>query len=313
MRIVSETVALRDSVIPVAMAAGFFDGVHAGHRLILSQAVLQAEHSGGEAWVLTFDRHPFAVLAPSKSPPLLSTLDERLSLFESLGIKNVLLLPFTREMAVMEPEDFISELSGGPVSALSAPLNTILCGPDWRFGRRAQGTPELLKALGPRYGFQVKVIPFALYQGERVSSTRIREALQAGQIDDATAMLMRPYGVDGVIVKGRGVAGNALGFPTANIKTEAEVLPMNGVYAVDAILEGEFPRRGVANLGLCPTFSDAPPVPTLEVHILNEDRSLYGRKIRILFKKRLRGEERFPSVEVLKTQIQCDVAEALKA
>ncbi len=304
MRIATEIAALHAAVSPVVMAAGFFDGVHTGHRQILSEAVSLAARQGGEPWVLTFERHPVAVLAPSKAPPLISTQAERIALFASLGIAHVLLLPFTRELAVMEPAAFIAALSGEPRPARR---NTIVCGPDWRFGRRASGTPELLARLGPAHGFSVEVVPFALYKDRRVSSTRIREALLSGDVEDAAAMLARPYGVAGPVVKGKGIAGAVLGFATANVAPEAAVIPQAGVYAVEAAVDSEPFRPALANIGSCPTFADLPCPTPLEVHIPGETRPLYGRRLRVLFHRRLRGETRFPSAEALREQIARDL------
>lgn len=303
MKVTSEIAALHAAVSPVVMAAGFFDGVHLGHRQILAEAVSLAERLGGEPWVLTFERHPLAVLAPSKAPPLISTQAERLALFESMGIRHVLMLPFTRELAVMEPAAFIAALSDGPQPAIR---NTIICGPDWRFGRRAVGTPELLAELGPAYGFSVEVVPFALYRGERISSSRIRDALLSGHVEEAADMLARPYGVKGLVVKGKGIAGRVLGFATANVAPEADVLPQAGVYAVEASVDGDPFRPALANIGSCPTFADLPCPTPLEVHIPGEARILYGHRLHVLFTRRLRDETRFASVDALREQIARD-------
>ena len=304
---------------PVVLAAGFFDGVHKGHRFVLESTVERAREIGGQAWVLTFDRHPLAVLAPSKCPPLLCTLEDRLRLLEATGVDGVLLLEFTRRLAVQEPETFIRWLCGKPRDEVgnasrptaTAKLSEIRCGHNWRFGRRAAGTPELLAQCGARYGFRVVIMPYAEYQGLEISSTRIRYAVREGRLDDAAAMLGRPYSVRDTVVRGRGM-GQTLCVATANVQPRTDVLPPNGVYAVRVIAEGAS-YNGVANLGVHPTFTDVKPEGSiLETHLLGFEGDLYGKTIEVCFLGRLRDECVFASAEALVAQIRNDVLQAAR-
>ncbi len=319
MKILTHPSQFRKTPGPVVLAAGFFDGMHKGHQLVLASTIERSREIGGQAWVLTFDRHPLAVLAPSKCPPLLCSLEERLHLLEKSGVDGVLLLEFSRQLAVQEPETFIRWLcgkprsEGEPVSRVSstAKLSEIRCGDNWRFGRRAAGTPELLAQYGKLYGFRVVIVPFAAYQGVEISSTRIRYAVREGRLEDATAMLGRPYSVRDVVVRGRG-AGQALCVATANVHPRADVLPPNGVYAVRVGVEG-VSHNGVANLGIHPTFADVKPEHAiLETHLLDFDGDLYGKTIELSFLARLRDECVFASAEALNVQIAEDVRQAAR-
>jgi riboflavin kinase/FMN adenylyltransferase len=286
----------------VILAAGFFDGVHKGHQLVLASALERAREAGGQAWVLTFDRHPLAVLAPAKCPPLLSTLEERLALLERSGVDGALVMAFTRQLAVQEPETFVRRLCGGG-------LCEIRCGRNWRFGRRASGDPGLLAEYGRTCGFRVVIVPYAEYQGMEISSTRIRYAVREGRLDDAAAMLGRPYAVRGAVIHGRGV-GQRLSVATANLQPSADVLPPNGVYAVRVRVDGR-DCNGVSNLGVHPTFAEpAPDRAVLETHLLDFDGDLYGKTIEVAFLARLRDERAFESSEALTRQIAEDIRQA---
>lgn len=317
MKLLTHPLQFRKIPGPVVLAAGFFDGMHKGHQMVLASTIERAREIGGQAWVLTFDRHPLAVLAPSKCPPLLCSLEERLHLLEKSGVDGVLLLEFSRQLAVQEPETFIRWLCGRPRSddetatrlSSAAKLSEIRCGDNWRFGRRAAGTPELLAQYGKVYGFRVVIVPYAEYQGVEISSTRIRYAVREGRLEDATAMLGRPYSVRDVVVRGRG-AGQTLCVATANVHPRADVLPPNGVYAVKVSVEG-VSHNGVANLGLHPTFTDVKPEHAiLETHLLDFDGDLYGKIIEVSFLARLRDECVFASAEDLNVQIAEDVRQA---
>jgi len=313
MKIITHPAQFRKIRGPVFLAAGFFDGVHKGHQLVLSSTVERAREVGGEAWVLTFDRHPLAVLAPSKCPPLLCTLEDRLRLLERTGVDGVLVLEFTRQLAVQEPETFIRWLCGKPSGgsqdaprpSAMAKLSEIRCGDNWRFGRRAAGTPEWLAQYGHVYGFRVVIVPYAEYQGLEISSTRIRYAVREGRLEDASAMLGRPYSV-------RDVVGQTLCVATANLQPRTDVLPPNGVYAVRVAVDG-CSYNGVSNLGIHPTFIDARPEhAVLETHLLGFEGDLYGKTIEVFFLARLRDERVFDSAEALMGQIGEDVRNAAR-
>ena len=314
MKIISQPAQFRKIPGPVVLAAGFFDGVHLGHQRVLSGAVERARELDGQAWALTFDRHPLAVLA-LKVSPLLSTSGRAAGIVGAERVDGILALEFTRKLAA-RTGDFVRWPCGLPriasqtaTSSASAKFSEIRCGRNWRFGRRATGTPELLAQLGRPYGFRVTIVPYAEYQGMEISSTRIRFAVREGRLDDATAMLGRPYSVRDTVIRGRGV-GHTLSIATANLQPSAEVLPPNGVYAVRVKAQGKT-FNGVANLGMRPTFTDAiPDRALLETHLLDFDGDLYGQTIEVAFLARLRDERAFTSPETLARQIADDVRQA---
>jgi riboflavin kinase/FMN adenylyltransferase len=316
MKIIAQPSQFRKIPGPVVLAAGFFDGVHKGHQMVLASTIERAREISGQAWVLTFDRHPLAVLAPSKCPPLLSTLEERLKLLERSGVDGVLVLTFSRQLAVQEPEAFIRWLCGKPRAenaaarqTETAKLSEIRCGHNWRFGRRAAGTPELLAQYGRLYGFRVVIVPYAEYQGMEISSTRIRYAVREGRLGDAAAMLGHPYSVRDTVIRGRGV-GHSLNVATANLQPTTELLPPHGVYAVRVRVDGT-DYTGVSNLGVHPTFASAvPDRAVLETHLLEFNGDLYGKSIEVAFLARLRDERVFDTPEALTRQIADDIAQA---
>ena len=289
---------------PIVLAAGFFDGVHVGHRLVLDSAVREARRRGGQAWALTFDQHPLSMLDPEHRPPLLTPLEVRLERVAATGIDGCLVLPFTRALAALTPAKFIALLCGRAHRVVS-----IRCGANWRFGARAAGDVAELARLGCEHGFRVTVVRAARYRGHPVSSTRIREAIQRGNLAGATAMLGHPYSIRETVVRGRGV-GRTLGMATANVHPAAEVLPPIGVYAVRTWI-GDRPVNGVASLGFRPTFADARPLaPILESHFLDFDGDLYGATLDIAFIARLRDERKFSSAAALMVQVRRDIAAA---
>ncbi len=290
---------------PVVLAAGFFDGVHLGHRAILRRAASAARRMHGAVWVLTFDTHPLKVLAPESAPLLITGLPHKLRLFAALGVDGCIALPFNAALAGCAPETFIAEL------ASAAPRLAAVCvGSNWTFGRDGRGGPGLLRQLAPRHGFHALVVPPLCRLGAPVSSTRIRRALASGRLGDAAALLGRPFSMFGTVAAGRGLGGRRLGAPTANLATADEVQPPPGVYAVRVRL-GVRRLRGVANVGRRPTMAPAAegvPVPLLvETHILDFDEDLYGREMEVGFLRRLRPERRFDSPAQLRGQIVRDI------
>ena len=268
------------------LAVGFFDGVHLGHRAILRNA----------ASVLTFRNHPLSVLAPAKAPRLLMSADERLAAIRACGVDSVTALDFDERLAGMSPEDFVARYMD-----VARRDGVVYCGGNWRFGRGGAGDAKFLSA----HGIKVEVLPYAEYRGERISSTRIRAALEAGAIEDATAMLGRPWSATGVAFKGKG-AGAALGFPTVNMRLDDVQLALRrGVYSVDVC-----GRRGIANYGVAPTFGDdAWNAPVLEVHFVEGLPPDFGAdRPKVDFLRFLRPERTFASVEDLRSQIATDIA-----
>jgi riboflavin kinase/FMN adenylyltransferase len=290
---------------PLALAIGFLDGVHLGHQAVIRAAREAARGLGGEAWVLTFDPHPAQVLRPEAAPALLTDTPSRLRRIAALDVDGCVLLPFTRELAALEPADFVRDLA-----ARAPTLATVAVGANWRFGRGAAGDVEFLRAAGPRHGFTVCVAAPVRWRGEPVSSTRVREAVASGRFDDAAGMLGRPYSVEGEVVRGRGV-GRGLGFATANVRPAKVLLPPPGVFAIRARLGGEL-LAGAAYLGTRPTFGDAGD-PLLEAHLFGVDRDLYGERIEVFFHRHLRGDRRFAGPDALRAQIASDVEAAREA
>ena len=296
---------------PFFLAAGFFDGVHRGHQLIIRETVSRAREAGGEAWVLTFDRHPLSVLAPDHAPALLYPLEDRLSQIESLGVDGVLVLPFTRSLAAESPTVFIRRLCGPDPEHPPHDWSEIRCGANWRFGAHASGTPDLLAKLGKPYRFRAVIAPYAEFKGEAISSTRIRQAIQSGNLADATAMLGRNFSVRGTVCRGRGVGEKQLATATANLSTNnLPVLPPCGVYATQVQLPDGNRFQAVTDLGVHPTFEDKSITPLMETHLLDFHGDLYGQTIELFFLARLRDEKTFPNAKALQRQIQTDIRKA---
>lgn len=285
---------------------GNFDGVHLGHRAILKTVVARAQDLDGEAVVYTFEPHPRKVLRPDSAPQLLTTLDQKIELLEEAGVDAVIVEPFTREFARTEAEDFIRRRLHG----LLRPVE-VYVGYDFHFGRDRVGSMRLLTELGPRLGFSVTIIPEVTVDDSDVNSTRIRQLLADGEPERAARMLGRPFTVRGRVVKGD-ERGHTIGFPTANLDPDNEVLPAAGVYAGHArILDAGDPPAGsvfpaVTNVGRRPTFGG--DEMRAEAHIIDWAGDLYGRKIEVSFPMRLRAERKFESVDALKRQIGEDVA-----
>jgi riboflavin kinase/FMN adenylyltransferase len=287
---------------------GNFDGVHLGHRAILETVVRRAEDLGGEAVVYTFEPHPRKVLRPESAPRLLTTLEQKIELLEQTGVDAVIVEPFTREFARTEAEDFIR-------SRLHEMLHPaeVYVGYDFHFGRDRVGSMRLLTELGPRLGFSVTIIPEVTVEGSDVNSTRIRQLLSDGDPERAARMLGRPFTVRGRVVKGD-ERGQTIGFPTANLDPDNEVLPATGVYAgrLRLLDEGDPPAStslpAVTNVGRRPTF--AGDEIRAEAHAIDWQGDLYSRRVEVSFLLRLRAERKFESVDALKHQIALDVAEA---
>ena len=291
---------------PLLLAAGFFDGVHRGHQAVVKEVMRAAKRRGALAWIMTFDIHPLKLLKPEAAPPLLTATAHKIRLLEALGVDGCLVLPFTRVFAVMEPEEFVLQLTR------SAPnLRGIVVGSNWTFGKNGCGTPDLLAKFGRRYGFEVRVVRQVRWRGGVVSSTRIRKALFAGKLADADAMLGRVFSVVGTVVTGRGF-GRRLGLPTANISPHNEVLPASGVYAVRVALDGKI-HNGAANIGFRPTIEEnRPSGRLLEVHVFDLEANLYHREMEVFFMERIRPERRFATVQALKLRIMKDIKLAKK-
>ena len=286
---------------PLHLALGVFDGVHVGHQAVIARAVEAAGREGGLAGLVTFDPHPIRVIAPNKAPTrLLETLDHKARVVSGLGIGLFVPLHFDAEFAQMEASEFLVRLT-------AAPVKTIAVGEDWRFGHNRSGDINFLKKESILRGFKLEAVAPIMYEGDRVSSTRIRQAIRDGNLSAAKQMLGRPYAVSGTVVEGKKL-GRTIGFPTANLATGEAQLPPDGVWAVRAILPDGRCLPGVANLGLRPTVDGNSR--SVEVHLFDFSGDLYGSELEIRFEEYLRAEVKFSSIDALKTQIQADTDRA---
>jgi riboflavin kinase / FMN adenylyltransferase len=286
---------------PLHLALGVFDGVHLGHQAVIARAVAAAAHEGGLAGLLTFDPHPIRVIAPNKAPTaLLGTLDHKARVVADLGLKLFVPLHFDHEFAKMGASEFLEKL-------MVAPVRTIAVGEDWRFGHHRSGDVPFLEKEATARGFKLEAVPPLMHDGDRISSTRIRQAIRDGNLEDAEAMLGRPYAVTGTVVTGNQL-GRTIDFPTANLATGEAQLPPDGVWAVRAILPEGQQLEAVANLGVRPTLDGTHR--SLEVHLFDFSGDLYGQELEIRFTNYLRPEIKFPSLDSLRTQIQQDVEKA---
>jgi len=287
---------------PLCLALGVFDGVHVGHRAVIGRAVEAAGECGGTAGVLTFEPHPIRLLAPEKAPRrLLASVEHKQAIVGEMGVGVLVVISFTREFAAFEAGEFVGRLTGA-----AGGLRMVAIGEDWKFGRGRGGDVGFLESEGAKHGFDVVAVPPVMMHGERVSSTRIRQAIRDGNLDAASRMLGRRYAVAGVVIEGRKL-GRTIGFPTVNLAVADEQMPPDGVWTVKVRLDdGEF--DGVANLGRRPTVGGSER--TLEAHLFDFDSDLYGRWIEVEFGQFLREERKFGSVEELSEQIGKDVAAA---
>jgi len=286
------------------LALGVFDGVHLGHQAVIAAAVSAAKREGGLAGLLTFDPHPIRVIAPGKAPSsLLETLDHKARVVGGLGVELFIPLHFDAAMAAMEAAEFVARLT-------AAPVRTMAVGEDWRFGHKRAGDVNLLRNEAERRGFRLEAVAPVMFEGDRISSTRIRQAIHDGNLDEAARMLGRRYSVSGEVVKGDQL-GRQLGFPTANVATGNLQLPPDGVWSVRATDASGRQWDGVANLGVRPTVGGNQRL--LEVHLLGFSGEIYGDTLEVLFHQHLRPEMKFPTLEALKERIASDVQAARKS
>jgi len=288
---------------PLHMAIGVFDGLHLGHRAVIDAAFASAEGTDGITAVATFDPHPARVLSPANAPRLITSTKHKLRLLEQNGVGTTLVIPFDRTFSQTEPADFIRNLHGS-----CHRLAHICVGEDWRFGRACAGNVGLLTQLGAELGFGVTGVSTIEIGGMKASSTRIREAVAAGDFEIAEQLLGRPYTVLGTVIEGRHL-GRELGFPTANLRVHNEQLPPTGVYAVRADWRGER-WGGVGNLGYRPSVEGGEVKRLLEVHLFDLHEEIYDEDLEVGFVEFLRAEQKFDSLDELKTQIDRDAARA---
>ena len=280
---------------------GNFDGVHRGHRRILESVVLRARAADRPSVAITFEPHPLAVLRPDHAPPRLQTLRQKEEAIEAIGVEWLLVVPFTRDFSLTEPEDFARGFLADRLQ-----VREVVLGAHFAFGRGKRGDLALLQRLGPELGFVAEGVDEVMVAGEPVSSTRIRKALAGGDVALARELLGRDYEVDGIVARGERV-GRKIGYPTINLAPENELFPADGVY-VTRIEVRSFERRfdSVTNIGRRPTvYEDF--ATTIETYVLDFNSNVYGERVRLFFLERLREERKFASVMALTEQIGRDI------
>jgi len=284
------------------LALGNFDGMHRGHLKIIERVHRGAEERGATAGAMTFDPHPSKIVRPDKAPALLMTNQQKLDALARGGIHGVAIIRFTPALAQWDPETFVRTVL---VEWLH--VAEVWVGANFLFGHDRAGTFSMLRSLGARYGFRAEKIDPVRYKDFVVSSTRIRRLVSEGRVDEAGALLGHHYAIDGTVVAGQH-RGRGLGFPTANLCSENELVPPCGVYATTAILDG-IAYPSMTNIGTRPTFESGEE-HVIETHLLDFDKDLYGARLRLGFVQRLRDEKKFEGVDPLKKQIEADCEHA---
>lgn len=292
---------------PVALTIGNFDGVHLGHQQMLLRLVATARSRGLIASVLTFEPHPRELLTPKSAPARLTSLREKLSLLAEHGVEHVHVQRFSAQFASLSPDAFVTRLL---VEGLRA--RWVLVGEDFRYGARRAGDWTTLSAAAGQHGFDLEAMPTVMLDGERVSSSAVRAALHSGDLARAERLLGRPYSISGRIVHGLKL-GRELGYATANVQLKHNRPPLNGIFAVRLHGLPEGVRDGVASLGWRPTVAAGEGRVTLEVHLFDFERDIYGEHVRVEFLAKIRDEEHYPDLDSLKAQIarDCDAARAI--
>ncbi|MEE8161634.1 MAG: bifunctional riboflavin kinase/FAD synthetase [Acidobacteriota bacterium] len=287
------------------MAIGVFDGVHRGHQTIVERLVARAREKQGTCAILTFCPHPQKIISPADAPLLIQTVDQKEEMLDQLGVDLLVRMPFTRKLSLYSPEKFAREVLH------NHGIREIHVGSNFRFGHRRSGNIETLRALGEELGFEIHEITPVTFRGQRISSTAIRMVLGQGRVAFARRLLGRPYQIVGTVVRGAG-RGAQLGFPTANLNLENELIPATGVYATRAHLDGKsFPS--LTNIGFRPTVElESAALPVVETHVLDYHENVYGKPMEVDFCLRLRAERKFDSVEALGRQIETDIQRTRK-
>ena len=303
MRTIHAATELEPAGRKVCLAIGFFDGVHLGHQQVIRQTLADAKQHEAIGLVATFDRHPNSVVAPNRVPPLIYSLPQKLRAIESLGGDTLLLIRFDKAFSEQTGEAFVRGLARE-----LGHLQSLCVGSNFVFGHKRCGDVELLRKLGAELSFTVHGMAAVSLNSRAVSSTRIREAIRAGDLDGVSQMLGRAYSLAGTVVRGDGI-GQQLGFPTANLDTPGLALPPHGVYAVHAETGGKT-HRAVLNIGHRPTLQNPNPQLRVEAHLIDFAGDLYGQEMEVAFVEKLRPEQKFGSLGELRQQIARDILEA---
>ena len=290
--------------MPHAVTIGNFDGLHLGHQAMLARLQDVARRRGLLSCVLSFEPHPREFFAPEQAPARLSSLREKAECLQRVGIDRLHVFRFDRAFSALTAQAFIEQVLGRTLQA-----RYVLVGDDFRYGAKRAGDFALLQQAGQSLGFDAEFLPTVEVAGERSSSTAVRQALAAGELEHAARLLGRPYSISGRVVHGDKL-GRDIGFPTANIQLKHNRPPLQGIFAVEVCgLNGE-PLPGVASLGKRPTVKGADAVPVLEVHLFDFKAEIYGRRVRVDFLHKLRDEEKYPDLDSLVAQIRRDVDNA---
>jgi riboflavin kinase/FMN adenylyltransferase len=306
LELIHGTAAIERRLVRPVLTIGNFDGVHLGHRAILDKVISRARFQGGEAVLYTFDPHPRRVLRPDRGPEMIDTMDQKVELLEALGLDVLIVETFDLEFAKTSPEVFVREY----IHRRIAPLE-VYVGYDFHFGKDREGSMRTLTETGPRLGFSVTIISEVTVGDQDVNSSRIRDLLLEGCVEEAAVLLGRAFSLRGPVVKGM-QRGRTLGFPTANLQPHNEIVPGPGVYVCEVrFLDEGDPAQGavlgaVTNVGYRPTFGDHAEL-TAEAHILDFSADIYDRKVELSFLAQLRPERKFPSPDALREQIAVDV------
>lgn len=300
MEIVRDLATLRPYPFPV-VALGNFDGVHAGHLAILRTAIGRARAEHGTAFALTFDPPPPKILAPDRAPRLILTPEDKLELFAQAGLDGAVVLNFTRELSLLEPREFVRTYLLDHIGA-----RAVVVGHSVSFGHNRAGNAAVMSALARDLGFDVTIVGPVKVAGMEVSSTTVREVIAAGDLRTAANLLGRCHFLRGPVVHGR-ERGRQMGFPTANIQSRTECLPPDGVYATRLLL-ADGAHASITNIGMRPTFAE--PERTIEAHIFDFDRDIYGQEVRLELIERIRPERKFESAGALAEQIGADLRRA---
>jgi len=289
------------------LTVGTFDGVHLGHRKIIARLHDLAKAINGESVIFTFDPHPRKIVAPAETNlRLLTTLDEKIELFEQSGIDHLIIYPFTPEFAQLTYEEFVEQILVGQIHTKS-----LVVGYDHKFGKGRLGDFEFLKRCADRHEFQIEKLDVLLMNESNVSSTKIREAIQTGDFDTANAYLGYPFALHGTVVEGQRL-GRQIQFPTANIESSDpdKIIPGYGVYAVQAKVQNKT-YQGMLNIGSRPTVNNNADHRSIEVHLLDFDSDIYGEHLELIFFRKLREEKKFESLDALKEQLANDKADTI--
>src|SRR6266851_5229533 len=300
MEIIRDLEALRPHPFPV-VALGNFDGVHVGHQAILKAAIERAHAEHGSAFALTFDPLPAKVLLPERAPRLILAPEDKAELLRRSGIDGVIVVKFTLELSRLSPRAFVQEYLLGRIGA-----KAVVVGHSVSFGNKRAGNATVMVELGREFGFDTTVVGPIKVGGIEVSSTKVREMIREADLRSAAKLLGRYHFIHGTVIHGR-ERGRTIGFPTANIESETECIPPDGVYATRVVLD-DGAYGSITNIGMRPTFSEK--ARSIEAHIFSFDRDIYGQRVKLDLIERIRPERKFDSAEALKNQIALDLSKA---